>query len=150
MGGGNPQDYGLRPNGGSKHAGNPKRRRSRFELDHDHSSKHTDDIRRDIGMTLSMCGYIWAARTQTRARTRERAMRKRHTLAHAQRHACKHALTHTCTWLPHHQRTTERRASALRGNVRNLVVMIRWGDHSTRVLPTKEMIDVVMNNNGRM
>jgi hypothetical protein len=43
----------------------------------------------------------------------------------------------------HHRRTTQ-----TTGTVKNLVIPIKWSDHTGRTLPSKEDIDVLMNHNG--
>lgn len=44
--------------------------------------------------------------------------------------------------------TTRARRQSPSGSIRNLVVMVRFADHTTRPLPTKEQLAVLFNNNG--
>ena len=50
-----------------------------------------------------------------------------------------------------YRRDVERRQSVTpKGNIQNLVVMIRWAGHQGRPLPSKSDIETIFNNNGRM
>lgn len=46
------------------------------------------------------------------------------------------------------RREVTRRQTALLGNVQNLVVMVRFADHKTRPLPSKENLGILFNNVG--